>query len=134
MNKVKTLIIYKDVETNKKIVDLIKANDNYEIIGTETDAEDALNEIIDKKPEFIFIEYEQNSMNDIEFLKKLKEKNNQYNPIFNFIVSKKMKAREIEELIKVAGKNKINALIIKPFEDKIKKIMNEYINLSKNKR
>ena len=83
------------------------------------------NEIIKLKPEMVFTEYNFNNMNGLEIMKKSKETLKNAVPIFNMIVDE-INDDELQEAVKIMG-NKLNALVRKPYNERVIGIMNDYI-------
>ena len=129
MNKIKILIAHENEEVTKNIADSIETFDNVDIVGVAKDGEKALEEIIEKKPEFVFMEYNFNTISGFELVKKSREKLDNEIPIFNLIISNEIPENELQELTKVAGSKKINSIIrMSYYNDIIGDVMQDYID------
>ena len=129
MKNIRTLIVHEDENVARNIANLAKTYDEFEVIGIAKNEEEAMEEIIEKKPEVIFTEYNLKSMNGLDLIKYFKDKLVGYTPILNFMITEEIKESELKELIRVATINQINSIIRAPYEQRIRGIMEDYICL-----
>lgn len=131
MGKIRTLVAYDDKDFKEEIINVLKSIDGVEVVGTAEDGEETYNKIVSLRPEMVFAKFDLDKMDGLEIIKKSKE-NLETTPIFN-IISDRMLGNDLEEMIKIAGKN-LNALINEEehLETRVKSIFDDYKELKNN--
>lgn len=125
MNKIRTLIAHNDEIIKNEIVDSIKDLEFVEIVGTANCGKETYEKIINLKPEMVFTEYNFDNMNGLEIMKKSREKLEKNNvPFFNLIVDN-INENELQEAVEIMG-NKLNALVRKPYSERVINILKDY--------
>lgn len=71
MKKIKTLIVDDEVSARERLVRLLEAYPNIEIIGEASDGVSALKKITERKPDLIFMDIEMPLLNGIEVARSL---------------------------------------------------------------
>ena len=88
MEKIKTILVHNDSEVIENIKINIKNLDKVEVIATATNGKDALNKIINLKPDIVFTKFELEDMNGMDLLEKTSKKLYYETPKFKYISSK----------------------------------------------
>ena len=126
MHKIRTLIAHNDEEVRNTIVNAIEKMKDVEIVGTTIEGKETYQKILELKPELIFTQYNFENMSGLELMKQSKEKLQDDLPIFNIIVDE-IPHNELKEALNITD-DKINALVRKPYYNRVVEIMEVYKN------
>ena len=108
MNKIKAMIVHNNSEVIKDIKININNLDKVEIIAIAQNAKEAIDKIIDLKPDIVFTKFKLEDMNGMELLEKVSNKLAHETPKFKYISSKlTLKNNNKEYNIKVDDKDEI---------------------------
>ena len=87
MNKIKAMIVHSNSEVIKDIKININNLDKVEIIAIAQNAKEAIDKIIDLKPDIVFTKFKLEDMNGMELLEKVSNKLAHETPEFKYISS-----------------------------------------------
>ena len=96
MDKIKTMIIHNNIKTIENIEENIKSLDNVEIVGTVTDSKEAINKIIELKPDIVFTKYKFKDITGTDLMLRASEYLKDETPTFKFISSNIVEEPEIK--------------------------------------
>lgn len=131
MEKIRTLVAHNDEKVKNEIIQSIKTLDFVELIGTANNGKETFDKIIDLKPEMVFAKFDMEEMNGLEIIKKSKKNLENNTPVFNFI-EEDLSEDILKEALETIG-IKMNALVMKPYQDKVINILEEYKDFKNEK-
>lgn len=131
MEKIRTLVAHNDEKVKNEIIQSIKTLDFVELIGTANNGKETFDKIIDLKPEMVFAKFDMEEMNGLEIIKKSKKNLENNSPVFNFI-EEDLSEDILKEALETIG-IKMNALVMKPYQDKVINILEEYKDFKNEK-
>ena len=124
-DKIRTVIAHNDNKVKDEIIDILNKRKDIDIVATASTPEATYSEIIETKPEMVFIKYDFGTeMNGLDVVKKSKEALSQNIPVFNIIASDITQEQYIE-MKKIAG-DKINTVIKEQTESRYMEIIEDY--------
>ena len=124
-DKIRTVIAHNDNKVKDEIIDILNKRKDIDIVATASTPEAIYSEIIETKPEMVFIKYDFGTeMNGLDVVKKSKEALSQNIPVFNIIASDITQEQYIE-MKKIAG-DKINTVIKEQTESRYMEIIEDY--------
>lgn len=125
-NKIKTVIGFQDKEIQNKVINSIKDLDFVEVVGTAESGQETYRQIIDLKPDMVFMQYDYKGTNGFEMIKNANQELKLDIPVFN-IIDDNVPREERQEVIHLVG-SKMNSIMEKrdPYEVLVKDILKEY--------
>lgn len=125
-SKIKVFIGFQNEEIKENITKIINDSLLAEIVGIGENEEDIVNQIINLKPEMVFMQYKFNTTNAFDMIKKANGELKLDVPIFN-IIDDDVPSDKRDEIINLIG-IKMNSIMEKsdPYDILVKDILKEY--------
>lgn len=109
IKKVKTFIALKDETIRNNVIELLKKINYVDLVGATDNGEDAINEIVDLKPELVFADYQLDDINGLEVIKRSSQKIENNIPIYNILTDQDISDYTLE-VVELVGR-RFNAII-----------------------
>lgn len=130
MNKIRTLVAHNNIAVANIIAEIVKEEENIDVISVETDGQNTYNKILDLQPELVFIDYNLKEINGLKIMKLSKDRLNENMPIFNLIADNEISDNEMNEVLEKVG-NKFNSFVNPFCKERITEILKDYIQSKK---